>query len=358
MDINTQPAPPFFLQGFYDNATKKEVMGSRLWPIIVAAINQVKDSHDSLVVGDVIRFENDNKHIMGVSLTNRVGFNVVGMYMASEDPKADIYFGGINSSNRNQSTLCIVSMHPSVKSSNVKYIVRKIKTPNTDPSIDLANKWTEAKNYVNTKLERMLDSGLTAGNSDRIDRILLNKDAVIALVKMHMGDMSRTEVPQDVLAHIELRYLTYVDTQKKVRDYATDIRQMFSNDKWVLFSNMYNNSVIVGAVSKQPFQAAVDNYISTGSLPSTSVFKYAEIVVPFKWYKSFTDIDDDIRRDIEMQLTMLKLHTKSDKPIIPTAGSIDTASSIERGYSVYPDIGAMTQSHYYESPIIVMDKTV
>lgn len=349
MNMNVQSAPPFFLQGLHDDVTKKEVMDSRFWPIIVAAINQIKDSHDSLVVGDVIRFDG-SKHIKGVTLTNRIGFSVAGMYAESHGPKTNINFGGISDPNNNVPTA--VNIWGAVKSSNVKYIVRKIKTPNTDPHNVLVNRWSDAKNFIGNRLERMIDSALGKIGSNRLGKITLNNDAVIALAMMHMGDMSKMEAPQSVLAHIESQYRAYVDQRKKVRDYAADIRQMFSNDKWVLLSDMFDGSVIVGAVNGQPLQAAVDKYISVGSLPSNPAFKYDEIVVPFKWYKSFADIDIDIRRDIEMQLTMLKLYTKSDKSIIPASGSM------ESGYNVYPDIGAMTQSYTCESPIIVMDKTV
>jgi hypothetical protein len=349
MNMNVQSAPPFFLQDLHDDVTKKEVMDSRFWPIIVAAINQIKDSHDSLVVGEVARFDG-KKHIKGVMLTNRIGFGVVGMYMDSQDPKADIIFGGVSEPHRNK--LAVTDVWGAVRSSNVKYIVRKIKTPNTDPHNALINRWSDAKYFIGNRLERMLDTGLSKSGSNRLSKITLNNDAVIALAMMHMGDMSKMEVPQSVLAHIESQYRAYVDQRKKVSDYAADIRQMFSNDKWVLLSDTFDNSVIVGAISRQPLQTAVDNYISTGSLPSNPGFKYDEVVMPFKWYKSFADIDIDIRRDIEMQLTMLKLHTKSDKLLIPESGSMET------GHSIYPDIGAMTQCYYSESPIIVMDKTV
>ena len=348
MNMNVRSVPPFFLQDLHDNATKKEVMDSRLWPIIVAAINQIKDSHDSLVVGEVTRFD-DNKHIEGVTLTNRTGLGVVGMHMESFNPKANIYFGGVSEPHRNKPGYIAIG---EVKSTNVKYIVRKIKTPHTDPSVVLTNRWGDAKNLIGKKLERMLESGLNKSSSNNTISRGLSNEAIDALVKMYMGDMSKMDAPQSVLAHIESRYHAYVDLQRKARDRAVDIRQMFNNDKWVLLSDMPNNSVIVGAVSRQPLQAAVNNYISTGSLCSTPNFKYDEIVVPFKWYKSFTDIDDDIRRDIEMQLTMLKLHTKSDKSIIPTSEITET------GYNIYPDIGAMTYNHYLESPVIVMDKTV
>ena len=349
MNMNVQSAPPFFLQDLHDDVTKKEIMDSRFWPIIVAAINQIKDSHDSLVVGDVIRFDG-SKHIKGVTLTNRIGFSVAGMYAESHGPKEDIFFGGIHEPHRNRSV--ITSIWSSVRSSNVKYIVRKIKTPGTDPYNVLVNRWTDAKHFIGNRLERMLDSTLSKSGANKLGRITLNNDAVIALAMMYMGDMSKIEAPQSVLAHIESQYRAYVDQRKKVCDYAVDIRQMFSNDKWVLLSDMFDDSVIVGAISRQPLQAAVDNYISMGSLPSNLPFKYDEIVVPFKWYKSFADIDIDIRRDIEMQLTMLKLHTKSDKSLIPKSGSM------EHGNNVYPDIGAITQSYSSESPIIVMDKTV
>ena len=44
MNMNVQSAPPFFLQDLHDDVTKKEIMDSRFWPIIVAAINQIKDN--------------------------------------------------------------------------------------------------------------------------------------------------------------------------------------------------------------------------------------------------------------------------------------------------------------------------
>lgn len=349
MNTNAQSAPPFFLTDVYDDVTKKDVMSSRFWPIIVASINHIKDSTDSLVVGGIERFS-DSSVIRSVTLTNRAGLNVVSMFADSTDPKSTIHFGGVYEATRQNGHN---NIHVSVKSNNVKYIIRKIKDPQGDPINTLNNRWAEAKNYFAEQVSTLISRGLRNGGALGSDlRITLNQEAVTALAKVHMGGMNKMDVPDFILAHIESQYRMYLDKHKKALTCAEDIKQMFGNDKWVLLSDMNHGAVIVGAVSRQPLADAVSIFMKTGELPSIHKFKYIDAVVPLKRYKSFNDIDEDIRRDIEMQLTMLKLHTKSDGPLLPTS------DSMERGEHVYTDLGAMTSGSYMTSPFIIVDKTI
>jgi len=314
MNTNAQSAPPFFLTDVYDDVTKKEIMSSRFWPIIVASINHIKDSTDSLVVGGIKRFS-DSSVISSVTLTNRAGLNVVSMYADSTDPKSTIHFGGVYEATRQNGHH---NIHDSVKSNNVKYIIRKIKDPQGDPINTLNNRWAEAKNYFAEQVSALISRGLRNGGA--------------------IGS--------------EIRITLNLDKHKKALTCAEDIKQMFGNDKWVLLSDMNHGAVIVGAVSRQPLADAVNIFMKTGELPVIHKFKYIDAVVPFKRYKSFNDIDEDIRRDIEMQLTMLKLHTKSDGPLVPTS------DSMQHGEHVYTDLGAMTSGSYMTSPLIIVDKTI
>lgn len=350
MNTNTQSAPPFFLSGLHNDVTKKAIMGSRFWPIIVASINHIKDPTDSLVVGSFERFSSDGS-VKGVTLTNSAGLHVVGMYTDSPAPKSTIYFGGVYEPNRNG--MGHMNIHVAVKSNNVKYIIRKIKDPQGDPINTLNNRWHDAKVYLGTRLNALIERGLRQGNAIASDiRITLNQDAITMLTKVHMGEINKMDVPDFVLAHIESQYRTYLDKKKKALNCVEDIKQTFGCDKWVLFSDMENGAVIVGAISRQPLLAAMDTLIKTGELPSPQRFNYVDALIPLKWYKSFADIEDDIRRDIEMQLTMWKLHTKSDGPLLPTTSSID------RGEVIHTDVGTMTYGSYVSSPIIIMDKTI
>jgi hypothetical protein len=347
MSMNVQSATPFFLAGLHDDATRKEIQASRFWPIIVAAINQVKDPDDSLVVGPIERFTL-TKSLKSVDLVTRAGLRVCAVYRDDEDPDGCIAFGGINEPHRLGGPWSC--MHVAVASKNVKYIVRKIKYQDSDPYYAIHNRWRDTKQFLSYQLNCMMERAVRS-NGVMPENINIPGYAATALVKAYMGEINKIDIPQHIVTQIETQYREYVNKKEKAKDCVSNLRQMLNNDKWVMLSDM-DGAVIVGAISKRNLQAALDSYELSGEIPDHNKFTYIDAIVPFKRYPSFDAIEDDIRRDIEMQLTMLKIHTNSDKP------PLLTANDTERGHRVYADIGVMVSSDYSRSPVVVVDKTV
>jgi hypothetical protein len=322
------------------------IQRSDMWPTIVAALNVTAGENNPLVIGAVQKMTglfNTPGELRGVELTTQSGMRVaqirwvsdklVMQMLTSHDTHEVHWHGG-------KGDAC---------SKNPKYIARLLKKDDSELRNHLKATWQSAQRYPNRSVGTMMRAALHKKGSLTMHRhISLTSDAVTALARLFMGDTTKVEMPSQVISHIESQYERYTKTIESIKESLTDVRQMFERDKWMVFMAL-DGGMSVAAISRQPFIAAIDKYIKTSEIPDSHEFSYIDALVPFKWYPSLQAMPDEMRQDIEMQLTMFKLHTNSTESLLEVA---------PEGNHSFPDIGVFSRRGGLDSPLVLLDRTV
>jgi len=114
----------------------------------------------------------------------------------------------------------------------------------------------------------------------------------------------------------------YEDYKAKVVKFKDDVDRMFSlvtTDKWIVVPNTVGG-VLIGAVSHHPMHVALENYKEWGEMKPNGVgFTFADVIVPFKWYKNMDCVPSNIRSELDIALMMFYTHINQNS--FPTIGS-------------------------------------
>ncbi len=324
----------FFYDGMTTEAARKDAMTSPMWPIVVAAMNACDGG---LRVGTMKQHDGSR-----IELVNSCGFMVARVHTERGVYYFNTYNDGTSVTNGCQR----------IKSKRPKYIAQQLKKPkDDDEGSELYDELRESLRvadltpnnimceFLNNTVRSMYGerSAPTATVSDEMATILL---------RMYMKEMHPSEVDAADQIKFDNVYKKYCEKRNKLHESFTVVRDLFSKDKWVLIYDYLNNSVIVGALSRHPAQAAVDLYIREGAFRSPNAFSYAHIVHPFQWYPNFDAIPDDIRKELEIQLMMYKVNTNSEH-LLPR---------VTHGLKLWAEGGMAINSDWGDAPVVIMDK--
>lgn len=340
----------YFLENLHDETSKRDVMVSPLWPVAVACINQ---TNGGLVVGDVYKFDN-GRDIMSLSLVTPDGFQVGCVHRDDTESDSLHRFGAFSSPFR-ASTTPWHDVFDNVKSKKIPYIIRKLKTAGTEPYNALHNAHANARTAVNKLLRDLADKVVGETKARRPYRIVeLDEAPIIDLLRYYKNEIGADQITGQSRHSLEKAYEKYKGHINEAREGYEESLQFFDKDKWVVFNriNRRARGVIIGAVGRQPLLNSLALYKQNGSFPDSHAYSYLDMIVPFKWYPSVDEIPEDIRRDVEMQLTMAKVNLNLEGHDL---------LNVERQsvpVKVIPELGAYMGGDYYSANVYVVDKNV
>lgn len=339
----------YFLEGLLSDNTKRDVMASPLWSVAVACINQ---TNGGVVVGDVYKFDGNEVH--SLSLVTPSGFQVGCVHRDSASDTAVHKFGVFNSPYRS-STAPSQDVFDNVKSRKIPYIIRKIKTSGSDPYNALLNAYTNAQVGVNNILSNITNKLIHETKAVRPSRVVdLDEESTLDLLRFYKKDIDTSQISGQIQFRLDKAYERYKEFLSQTAVGISESMQFFDKNKWVVFNRLNNNAkgVIVGAVSREPLLRAVEHYNIHSSLPQPHQYTYVDMIVPFKWYRSVNDIPEDIRRDIEMQLTMAKVNMRLDGADLLSPERYDFPTK------AIPELGTYISGDLYRANIFLVDKSI
>jgi hypothetical protein len=332
-----------FLPGLHDQATVKEIISSSMWPVFVQAYNL---SNQKVRVGLIKR--STLNLVSAIDVVDQYGLRIGSV---SVDGGA-MHFGVYN--NPTAQGVPGDQSWSRVKSTNVKYIVRKLKDGNSDASRGLTEGLETSDGFFNKTIWEMVHDALNHGRSfrDREIHVSVPSELATMLLRVFKGDMDRHTVGTMELAAVDTLFEQYCRKRDGSTEAFLNTCRLFGGEKWIFLPDICGG-VLVAAINKQPIIDLLNRYRATDSFPTPASANFVHYSVEPCWYKSMDDVPENYRRDIEMQLTMLKLHRRSEK-MIPEM----LEENVSNGTNVYFDVGAAFHISYGDNPIILLDKSL
>lgn len=332
-----------FLSGTMDDPIKrKEVMNSPMWPIAVAIYSltggRVRVSEATRSFTDDFGEED---HALALSTVH--GFTVASISHDPRDAEGRTEDGL-------QRTAFSIQAAPTLFCTNAfdladgmvlhtnsqRYAVNKLSKHGHDVSnaiLDLINRMdVTTGDMIRSILDRTVDREYGGSLSSR-PSINIPEHLSPAMLKTFMGVMDKHQVPADIVARIEDVYSKFKERDDRFNNAIETTKQMFDGEKIIFFPRV-RHGVVIGKTRMLPAQAALDEYSSGNHLPFTNQFNYlpeAEFTLPMRWYKSVEHIPAELRKELEIQLVMLKVHTN--------ANSLLPAWDTYQNGSLWPQIG-------------------
>jgi hypothetical protein len=332
----------FFVVGQHDTIERAKFMRDAIFPLAVAAYNAAEGQ---IRIGQIKYHENGP--VSRVHLVSPTGLSV-----AYIDWQAN---GDIQMLHNRSPLASSVSAVRSLCTNNARYLMNKLsKSSLHDARLKLASDADRARTdraYTNI-VHDIVESVINKINGDRLSQARVdfgwNDDMPHILALYFAGEITKNDIPLNKLTDFETRYNRYVTKRDKFMQTMQGTVDFFTGDKWLLIDGI-NNGVILGAISGEPVVEAVQTMVKTGSLltPHEHDYKYAKPVVPFTWYRSFEDIPDDLRSQVEISLVMLKSHTGRPE-LIPTVDG--------EPLTVYPDASALVREYHNEAKVVLLHK--
>lgn len=312
-----------FYDGVHDDASKAEVMKSALWPVLVAMYSF---SGKQLRIGPVRNFAQGHGYVHTmVHFLTASGTPAAAVRLDADGEmvvmNADRGIHGIDDGHTSPYTNRIVSKNP-------RYIVNTLKADSSHEGLDcIRNAIKNSQNIFSEVLSKSLDGIVDVlaecgVNKPRVKDLSHNETDT--LLNIALGNASKSDVDPHILGGIEHKYATYTKEMTEFTKRVDRAADMFHSDKWVVAKSVFGG-VIVGAVSSKPLLTAYEMYKRDGHFPHYVSYRYDEAVVPFKWYKSFDALPEDIKSDFNASAVMFKAHFNSNsQDLLPTLGGSDT----------------------------------
>lgn len=331
----------FFLVGQHDTIERVNFMRDSIFPLAVAAYNAAEGQ---IRIGHIEYHDNDT--VRRVHLVSPTGLSV-----AYIDYQAD---GTIQMLHNRSPLANSASAVRSLYTNSSRYLMNKLSknsTHDAKESLHGSAQRAKADKAYSAIVHDIVESVINKVNGDRLERPRVefgwNDEMSHMLALYFAGEITKNDIPLDKLTDFESRYGRYVIKRDKFTSTMQGTLDFFTGDKWVLISGI-NNGLILGAISSQPVINAIHTMIKTGSLPSYYDGQdFAQQVVPFTWYRSFEDIPDGIRSEVELSLLMLKSHTGCPE-LIPTVSG--------EAITVYPEMSAVVRQYHNEAKVVLLHK--
>jgi hypothetical protein len=346
VDINEMFLPNTMMD---DENLRKELISSPLWPIVVAIYGAAECK---VRVSD---FGFADKH--KVCLSTEHGFPIAN---AIYDPtpaeqRSDNAYAFVIYANNNlfTSTRYLPNGSAALYTESQRYAVQKISRGPHDVRSAILNSIAHLQKSLGELVRPIIDhvvdrsygSSLTGRPTFSIPNSLTH-----VMLNVFMNNMDRSEVPLKHMSEVQSFYETYKTKQQKFDDALNIARSLFQGEKIIFFPNV-REGVIVGKTNMLPALAAIDEYHKGEWLPQTGTFAYMPEVgfsVPLRWYQSIHHIPQDLRKELEIQLVMLKAHTNSDQ-LVPSDRCL-----VEKRF--WPEIGASCEpGHGVNSSMFILN---
>jgi hypothetical protein len=328
-----------FLDGAMNAQEKASVMASPLWPIAIAAYSTTE--RKLRVAGykpETIYFT--NSHGFNVMAANYTG-NTYRLFRP-HDPISIVKFDGSTD-----------SYSAMLDTKNPRYIVNILRKTSTHrarewliDSLNSADK--QAVHSIRTAMDSSAEK-INGGNRFYFEHMDMDSELQSYVAEIVASGASWEYVKPEIRAKFDTAYQKYAESKKNFDRVLDRVREMFSTDKW-LYSPV-NGGVVLGVVSHHATQALVDEVRRN---KSTSSF-YSDINLmpehPPKWYKTYEDVPEDIRRDFEMACLMFKTHVGYDGGILPPSSLREGTAALS-----WEPVGATYRKFYNEEPVYLIAK--
>ena len=299
-----------FAEGMMSDLEKDTLMGREIWPIVVEFINLANKMNISVKVStkdplnafkgqldgaSPVYFVNDHMLPVGVVVKQNDVYQVHTM--------ADVLHSFTASE---------------IKSSKPKYITRQMRKDGSqvNGSIKAAIRAVDrSTNLYVHRITRTIADYLNGNSALRCPSISMADVTATALLRLVKGAAQLHELPNNVIADIDNKFNDYIKKSEQFSSALSEMGEFFSVDKRIILRGN-NDAIVTGTISKQPLLALADSVAKGGSIPDDNAFTYVQIIEPLKYYRSFDDIPEDIKTQIEMQLTMLKI-VRGSEDLLP-----------------------------------------
>ena len=254
---------------------------------------------------------------------------------------------------------------------NPKYIVNKILNPNAELHKTVTGSYKVVKNAYELAVHdsyKSLHKRIEAIHyKNKSDTFNLGIKTTTKLLEGFGVSIKEQDIPtEDYLKIMEARTLSLQKKQQR-ENTAKEMKEFFDKDKWLITMNI-SGGIIVGAISYKPIHAVIDNWVEEESHLSHATpehnggeHRYAEVIVPLKWYPSLDALPEDMRKDIVSKMVMMDIHrndgmTIRDPKLETNSMKPYTSYHSNTKVLVGKELGALTLFRYYQSHIVVLDK--
>jgi hypothetical protein len=342
-----------------DDKLRKEAVRSPTWPIAVAIYGATEGR---VRVADFIAplthswgSELDMQHYM--TLTTVHGFSVANIKYdpRPKDERSDdetaFTIQAVNNNFRDTNKYGFAG--EKLCTNTQRYAVQKMAKGRHDVHHSICSAVLTIEQALSDHVRSILDNAMdvTYGSSlSGRPTVTIPREYSQSLLKVFMGDADKSSIPFNMMDKIRSLYTTMKQSDEKFDSALATVRSMLEGEKIVFFPQI-RGGVIVGKTNTVPISAALDMYRDGSSLPYVTNFAYMPEVgfsMPLRWYKSLQDLPSDLRKELEIQLVMLKAHIGSDN-LVPTDDDM-------RDKKFWPEIGAACRKEAsYTSPMFILN---
>ena len=329
-----------FLDGAMSAQERAKAMSSPVWAIAVAAYSTCERKlRIAAYVPEVIY------------MTNEQGFNVFAVMRSTSiykvynphDPimlnKIDGYMDGY---------LCIL------ETENPRYVVSVLRKASTHRVKDtLMNSLHNADNFAVKAVRNTLDfSSQNINNGERFafEHMEMDSELRSYVAEIVASGASWEYVKPEIRAKFDREYQKYNKNKQNFNHVLDRLKDMFSTDKWLYVP--LNGGVVLGVVNHHVTETVIEKVRQERT--SSAAF-YSDVNFmpdyPPKWYRTYEDVPENIRRDFEMACLMFKTHAGYEGGILPPK-----EIAAVNGSAVWEAVGATYRKYYNEEPVYLITK--
>ena len=223
-----------------------------------------------------------------------------------------------------------------------RYAVQKMSKGSHDVHSEICSAVLSVERTMSEHIRDIIDNAMdsTYGNSlSGRPTVPVPREFSHTLIKAFMGDLDRSNIPCSVMDKIRSLYNTMNQIDQKFDNSLAIVRSMMEGDKIIFFPHV-RGGVIVGKTNTVPISTALNTYGNGTNLPYAGEFAYMPEVgfsTPLRWYRSLQDLPSDLRKELEIQLVMLKSHIGCDN-LVPNNDDM-------KDKRFWPEIGAACRQH-------------
>lgn len=345
-----------FLDGVYatgpDYHGGSVAMKSKLWPVAVAAYAACEGKARIAEYKTTVR-EGESENTERICLTTEHGFRI-GYVTAWAD-------GQISVNATNGLLGSADGSSASLTTNSIRYAISKLTKSDHDVRSGLRGNCFGVGDFLSDRLRSMVDKTIDTFYGESISsvpQIKLEEACITALAQVHMKELDINKIHPSIQSRMEQAFADYKSRRAKFNDALDKTKEIFNTNKIVFIPDV-RDGFIVGKIKTDMINDNVSQYPInvqkitprlTGHLPTSNGEKYfasdKSPVIPLRWYPSIEVIPEDLRRELEIQLVMLKAHTGSPT-LIPNLQGIGT--------KVWDAVGAIYYSYYGQTPIILLN---
>lgn len=342
-----------FLDGYYTDARAAEVMKLSIWPLVVAAYNA---TDGGVRISHIQSGWATEENYQAVELALPQGFNIarVSRYDGTDevgDPKPMFVVSvrGNYAADRSSN-----SFANELATANIRYAIAKVSSGDHAIRQSLRSMVQGLGITLNDKFRSITDKLVDTLYGESVaHKPYVSLDPYVATyaTRFFTGDITKADIPAHMCTMLNKEFSKYKTEAERFEKAINGSLEAMSGYKWALYSGI-NGGVVVGKVNMMGVIAALNEYRTEGCLPHGHQFTFfvlSDMPVPFRWYPSLEAMPEDQRREVEIQLVMLKAHVGHDT-LLPSPDKYRNANK------VWDAIGAACHSGWNtECPMFLLN---